>query len=63
MKKKKVGYKTDGLNNEETNKQKRNRNNEVDGTVVKGDCNCYQSKIFVKKISAEQKRQKRNKWK
>ena len=40
-KKKKVGYRTDGLNNEEMNRWRRNKNNGIDGTIVERDCNCY----------------------
>ena len=61
-KKKKVGYKTDELNNEEMNKWKKNKSNEVNDTIVERDCNCYQLKIFVKKVSVEWKRWKKNEW-
>ena len=39
--KKKVGYGTDGLNNKEVNKQKKNGNNGIDGITVEEDCNCH----------------------
>ena len=55
-KKKKVGYKTDGPNNEKMNKQKKNGNDEIDDTVVERDCNCYQLKIFAKKVLTGQKK-------
>ena len=57
---KKVGYKTDGLSNEETNKQRRNKNDGVDSTAMEKNCNCHQSKIFAKKVSAGQRKQKKS---
>ena len=58
-----MGHKADELNNEKMNKQKRNKSDGVDNAIVKKDYNCYQLKIFKKKILAKQRRQKKNKWK
>ena len=55
-KKKKVEYKTNELNNKEINKWKKNGNDEIDNTIVEKNCNCYQLKIFAKKISVRQKK-------
>ena len=55
----KVKHKANKLNDEEINKQKRNENDGVDNATVKGDCNCHQSKIFEKKISAGRGRRKK----
>ena len=58
-KKKKVKYGTDGLSNEETSKQKKNKNDEIDNTIMEKNCNCYQLKVFMKKVLVGQKKQKK----
>ena len=40
------------------NKRKKNKNNKIDGAIVKKNCDCHQSKVFKKKIS-----KKREEWK
>ena len=57
---KKVKYKTDGLSNEKMNKWRKNKSDRVDNIIVEKDCNCYQLKIFTKKVSMGQKKQRRS---
>ena len=49
----KMGHEADEPSNEKMDKQKKNEGDKIDNATMKGDCNCHQSKIFEKKISAK----------